>query len=140
MLEFDFSNIEKKILSLYAWFENEIPSLAAKIIKEDIIERTKRGEDANGAIFIPYTPRYARKFRDRYGLQISPPNLWALDDPHLLESIFFTSDHTLWFPDNKVAIAQGNQEKWGRFFFGVNEDTFKKVHDSLQPILQSLLL
>lgn len=120
----DYSSVENTLDEITSFYERDVEAVVAQTVTYRIIDRTKKGEDVNGTRFIPYTEGYSAE-RKGWGFNTSPVDLYFLGiqtpkypHTHMLESIILTNEHTLWFPEETLDIAIGNQFK--REFFGVN--------------------
>lgn len=125
----DFSQALQAIDDTVSFFENEEEQIVADTLRTRIINRTLNGLDVNNSPFVPYVPRYKRYGRFNKGLQITPVDLWALGNPHMLESIMRMDNHTLFFPTEFVPIAKGLQAK--RYFFGANDEDWQVVANNV---------
>lgn len=137
-MEFDFSYIAERFERL----KDEQPRLlhlAAGIVKDDVIARTLSGTGVNEESLSEYTPRYQRK-KENAGKYSGVTDLYwtggMLSDIRALE---MGDGLEVYFSDAYVAIAQGNQERWNRNFFGVNEKTVESVTEGLLPRVQQIL-
>lgn len=137
---FDFSQIERKLNAVSEAAQGELIGAAAQIAKDDIIERTLSGADVEENEFMPYKP-YQRRKREAAGLITERVTLsftgQMLEDIHDREGE--AGGDELFFSDAYVDIARGNQEKWDRNFFGVNEITLLKEEQGLLPKVQEIL-
>lgn len=124
----DFSELYRALDETVSFFEREEEKVVAKALKSRIVKRTINGMDAHGAAFIPYVPRY-KGYRQRHGLQVEHVDLYALSNPHLLESITQMDNHTLFFLPEFVEIARGLQAR--REFFAANEQDWNAVAEAV---------
>ncbi len=119
----DFSPLYEEIDKRVQFFDEEEEAVLAQVLKTRIVNRTLNGSDINGVEFQPYVPSYEKYGRANKGLQLTPVDLYALGNPHLLDSITRMDDHTLFFLAELVPIAQGLQAK--REFFGANDSDWQ---------------
>lgn len=127
MTELDFKAIETPLGELAGFSEGKIINIAAKIAREEIIQKTEAGVDANRIPFKPYTPRY-RQIREKRGYRTDIVNLRVSGD--MLDSLHLEGD-TLTVQYSEKLKAQGNEERWGREFIGLDENDLDKIEQAI---------
>ncbi len=127
-MSIDFDELYRALDETVSFFDREEEKVVAQTLKTRIVNRTLNGSDVHGAALLAYTPRY-KLFRQRHGLQVSKVDLYALGNPHLLNTITQMDDHTLFFLPESVEIARGLQSK--REFFAANESDWQAVADAV---------
>jgi len=127
-------------------FTEQLMGEIATFIITSILNRTRRGVDAEGRFFQPYTPKY-RMFREETGHQGSPVNLFYTGS--MLSAMTFKSSKTkaeIFFintssKDSKITNPQKafyNQQS--RNFFAISlaerDEIREMVEDHIHNVLQ----
>jgi hypothetical protein len=121
---------EERLKAIDQNFEQALSDEATQIVL-----RTRRGVDADGSPFAPYTEAYAKRRSDK-GRRTSPVDLTFTGN--MLNAITVkvvrtleTIVGTIFFNSTTEALkARGNQEK--RRFFGLSEEQVKRLTDKLR--------
>lgn len=123
---FDTSKLEA---SLMKCLEKECVQAAAKVIIANIENQTEVGRDAEGKIFVPYKPEYA-KIRKAAGKRIDRVNLRMQDESSLLDTLHFDKSEVKVTVDTDHApIAHGLMKK--RKFLAVGKQDIPMIEKAV---------
>lgn len=144
----DIARIDTGLGNLEGFIGTKAVSIAARVIKQRILDLTSQGLDFQGVPF-PQVSSFGRslgaysyaygKRRQRYGRQIERRDLWFFGE--LLSSIYFISYEgggVLTMPDDQMKIAEYNIQ-WGADFFNASPETVELAVEEIDRELQAEL-